>query len=297
MMTWFWVLSTSDKPRLIWVKPTAPTLVAALKLAVPPSDTDRGVPPVSTGTSLVGVMARLTVRFAEVLPSLVAMVKSAAPLASARPRKFMPLMAALTSLRVPLKLTEPVPLPVSPTRPVVLARVRVPGGGAEGDALVVAVTVGDGDAGDGDVAVFAAAAGGADAVGDGRGGEQAVEPVQGEGAGFDAARCGFQGGVAAAPGGAGEVDGGGDVGAGQGRQAVDEGGALTGHVTAIDQDVGAGAEVAADGRRARCGRSSRLAVSRLWLPSTIWSAEPWLTRCRVVMLSRAVQGIGDLFEA
>ena len=52
-------------------------------------------------------MARLTVRFTVVVPSLVEMVKSAAPLASARPRKFMPLMAALISLRVPLKLTEP----------------------------------------------------------------------------------------------------------------------------------------------------------------------------------------------
>ena len=126
MMTWFWVLSTSERPRLIWVKPVGPTLLAALKLVVPPSGTDRGVPPASTGTSLVGVMARLTVRFTVVVPSLVEMVKSAAPLASARPRKFLPLMAALTSLRVPLKLTEPVPLPVRPISPVVLARVRVP---------------------------------------------------------------------------------------------------------------------------------------------------------------------------
>ena len=45
MMTWFWVLSTSERPRLIWVKPVGPTLLAALKLVVPPSGTDRGVPP------------------------------------------------------------------------------------------------------------------------------------------------------------------------------------------------------------------------------------------------------------
>jgi hypothetical protein len=87
----------------------------------------------------------------------------------------------------------------------------------------------------------------ADAVCDGGRGQQAVQPVQGEGAGFDGARCGFQRGVATASRGTGEVGGGGDIGAGQGGQTVDEGGALAGHVAAVDQDVGVGAEVAADG--------------------------------------------------
>ena len=121
------------------------------------------------------------------------------------------------------------------------------GGGTEGDGLVVAVAIGEGDAADGDVAVLGAAAGGTDAIGDGRGRQQAVQPAEGEGAGFDGARGGFQRGVATAADGAGEVGGGRHVGAGKGRQAVDEGAALACHVAAVDQNVGAGAEVAADG--------------------------------------------------